>query len=305
MLITISAQLQIVILHRYDIFIGTDEMISAYFIIFLISIRLDIIDLVYYAQSIIKFIKVTNMIINLFCDASIDKERHMACAASYIVFQPEVNDTDQYCINPIYRGLIQTRATNNSAEILAVWLGIVEALKLRENNRNAIFRLFSDSKISLYGLRDWIKNWIRDIGPDGVLMSSSGDPVSNQQRFIDCFNLIVENDLKIEFYHQIGHVGNHKLNEARVKFIRANKVSPEALGLDIHYISMCNNIVDNFSRTSLKNYVSTGQLPENVYLEGVHPMRFSIRDQALPYYISNINKVSVKSRHDFKGGYNQ
>lgn len=53
MLITISAQLQIVILHRYDIFIGTDEMISAYFIIFLISIRLDIIDLVYYAQSII------------------------------------------------------------------------------------------------------------------------------------------------------------------------------------------------------------------------------------------------------------
>ena len=69
-------------------------MISAYFIIFLISIRLDIIDLVYYAQSIIKFIKVTNMIINLFCDASIDKERHMACAASYIVFQPEVNDTD-------------------------------------------------------------------------------------------------------------------------------------------------------------------------------------------------------------------
>ena len=44
-----------------------------------------------------------------------------------------------------------------------------------------------------------MKNWIAGIKPDGTLVSSSGQPVANQQKFIDIFNIIVENNLLIEF----------------------------------------------------------------------------------------------------------
>lgn len=242
------------------------------------------------------------MIINLFCDASIDIDKKIACAGCTISMQ---NNNANNIIGS--RLILQENATNNSAEILAIWIGVVEALKIRQEFPNAIFRLFSDSKISLYGLRDWIKNWVNNITPNGILISSSGNPVSNQQRFIEIYNLIVENALKIELYHQRGHVNDGKITveQSRIQFIRANKVSPENLGIDIDYINLCNSIIDDSTRRAVKAYVSDGIMLENVELEGQVPMNFLIRVNMLPQYIRNINKTSVISRHDFKGGYSQ
>lgn len=246
------------------------------------------------------------MIINIFCDASIDTDKKIACGGCYIVLQG--NNTS---CNPLrYKMYLQHNATNNSAEILAIWAGITEAIKIKEQYPNAIFRLFSDSKISLYGLRDWMKNWIKNSQRRGtdVLINSSGQEVANQQCFIDIFNLIVETGLKIEFYHQRGHVGESggvDLDRARVQFIRANKVSPENLGLNIQILSQCNSCIDNMTRSAIRQYIDYGIIINDTMVLPIDPMHHYIRSNMLPQYIRNINKTSVVSRHDFKGGYNQ
>lgn len=243
------------------------------------------------------------MIFNLFCDASIDIDVKIACAGCFITCQDDSNNITDIGM----RRIIQPKATNNSAEILAIWIGVTEALKLRNQYPNAIFRLFSDSKISLYGMRDWIKNWIRNSPTESLLISpSSGEPVKNQQRFIDIYNIIVENGLRIEFYHQRGHVGSKvNMNIARSSFIKANKVSPEALGLNIEYLSKCNDIVDNATRKPIVDYKIGNTLEPDVIVELGVPFEYDIRSTMVHQYIRNINKTSVASRHDFKGGYNQ
>lgn len=243
-------------------------------------------------------------IINLFCDASINIDRKVACGGCLITLQ----DMDTMELADLgIRGYLQKDATNNSGEILAIWTAIVEAIRLKAVYPDAIFRLFSDSKISLYGLRDWIKNWIRMMRPNGTLISSSGKPVVNQQRFIDCFNLVVENDMHIELYHQRGHVEDGRVSpeRARIGFIRANKVPPESLGITMEYLCRCNDIIDNYTRDAIATALLQNNLSDGIYWIGEDPMVFKIRSNMLHQYITCINKTSVKSHHDFKGGYNQ
>lgn len=248
------------------------------------------------------------MIVNIFCDASIDTVKKIACGGCYIVLQSLDNNIPYSPLR--YKMYLQHNATNNSAEILAIWAGVTEALKIRQTYPNAIFRLFSDSKISLYGLRDWMKNWIKNSQRRGtdVLINSSGQEVANQQCFIDIFNLIAETGLRIEFYHQRGHVGESggvNLERARVQFIKANKVSPENLGFDMAFLSKCNMYIDNATRSALYQYINHGILAEDTMIQLIDPMHHYIKSNMLHQYIRNINKTSVVSRHDFKGGYSQ
>lgn len=250
------------------------------------------------------------MIINLFCDASIDLNRKIACSGCYITSHSYDMGVPSNFIDMGRRLMIQTDATNNSSEILAIWLGVREAIRLRRIYPGAVFRLFSDSKISLYGLRDWMKNWVKNIDSNGILISSSGAPVMNQQKFIEIYNMIIENNLKIELYHNRGHAGGGgkvSLKDARIQFIKANKVPPEGLGLTIEYISNYNSLVDNATREAVRaydSYLKTG-FPSDVEVEGIYPMEFIVRASQCHQYIRCIDKTSVRSRHDFKGGYNQ
>lgn len=243
------------------------------------------------------------MIINLFCDASIDIDTKTTCGGCVVVAID--NNGEKYHMYD--KSYIQLKGTNNSAEILAIWTGVTEALKLRQRYPGAIFRLYSDSKISLYGLRDWMKNWVAKKKPDGTLISSSGQPVMNQQAFIDIFNLIVENNLRIEFYHQRGHVTEGKVSydRARVQFIRANKVPPEQVGFTIQELSQWNNLIDHYSRDCIYSWLNNRVLLPGCEIQGIIPMEYMIRDQMLHQYIRCIDKTTVVSRHDFKGGYSQ
>lgn len=246
------------------------------------------------------------LVFNLFCDASIDTQRKIACGGCYVSVQEDYQPPCHF----LTKAIIQEHATNNSSEILAIWIGVNEALQIRKQYPNAVFRLFSDSKISVYGLRSWMVNWIKNINPndpDRILVSSSGEPVANQQRFIDIFNTIVRNNLRIELYHQRGHVGskNLSLDKARIDFVKNNKVSPENLGITIAYLCQCNDYIDNFTRESIKTFISTGKVPNNVSLELKDPMIHYIMSDNLNQYVRCIDKTTVISRHDFKGGYNQ
>ena len=251
------------------------------------------------------------MIINLFCDASIDSQNtNIACSGCVVVMQDDRN-----AINIINkRFAIKHNSTNNSAEILAILLGVSEALRIRNNlYPNAIFRLFSDSGISLFGLRDWMVNWIRNMGDDNILRTSQKDPVINQQTFINIYNLIVNYNLKIELYHQKGHIAmtDKALKEARAYFIKQNKVTPDMLGLSIENIVSFNNMVDNDTRIVEKTYIESGMYDETtttlIRENHVNPITYIPKKEMLARYVQNINKTSVldKSRHNFNGGYNQ
>ena len=244
------------------------------------------------------------LFINLFCDASIDPNTKTACGGTYATTQDENN------IGTIgISGYIQEQATNNSAEILAVWTGVTQAISLQRDYPNAVFRLFSDSKISIYGVRDWVADWIRKMRHDGTLISSSGKPVANQQRFIDVFNIIVEHRFPIEFYHQRGHVsdGRVSISEARRNFISTNKCTPEMLGLSMEFLCDCNNVIDNYTRDAIYAYLDQNVLKPGIFLEGMHPMEYKIRAGMIGQYMRLIDKKSIakSSRHDFKGGFNQ
>lgn len=221
------------------------------------------------------------MIFNLFCDASIDNDRQLACAGCLVCLQD--NNTIQY-----QKLIIQNNATNNSAEILAIWSAINEVINLNNKYKNSVFRIFSDSKISLFGIRDWIKSWIYNMDNNKNLISSSGFPVANQQTFIDIYNLIVENDIHVEFYHQRGHVLDGKVSyqKAREKFINANKRSPESLSIDIYYISKMNDIIDKNTKNAIENYLCKIIMPDTVVC-GDNPIHFYIRDDLISKFIEN------------------
>lgn len=201
------------------------------------------------------------LVYDLFCDASIDLEEHVACAGCTVTRNGY--EATSY-------GIIQKEATNNSAEILAIWLGVRLAIGIRNSImqskeiQRVKFRLFSDSKISLFGVKTWIFSWIRRQKEDGTLINSTEQPVVNQEYFADIYKSIVDNELHIEFYHQRGHVcifDSSKLEKAAKDFRNANHVPLHRLGLDITHISKYNDIVDNVTRDVVHQYVHTGYEP--------------------------------------------
>lgn len=227
------------------------------------------------------------MIVDMFCDASIDKDSKVACGGNFTFM---IDDSHHDPIPVGYDGTIQFNATNNSSEILAIYSAIVRALNIQKNYGNkTLFRIFSDSKISIYGLRDWIQRWINNIDENGILMSSSGQPVANQQRYIQIFNMIAMNSLNVRFYHQRGHVndGRVSLADARASFIRANKITPERLGYDIETLSKHNDTIDRLTRNTVKEYLKFALNyipPPEVHYERIDPILYYIRSDLVDHY---------------------
>lgn len=221
------------------------------------------------------------MIFDIFCDASISVKTKTACGGCFIISQDENGKITEVG----FKRVLQLNATNNSSEILAIYTGVLEALALRAEYPDAIFRLFSDSSISILGLRDWMEKWINNITEDGVLIASNNLPVQNQQIFIDIYNTIVLNGLKIRLFHQRGHINeNVPIDYARIKFIRSNLVTPESLGLSMELLAKYNNMIDHLTRDAVSIYLSQGILAENTEFEKIEPIALKILDSALPIY---------------------
>lgn len=226
------------------------------------------------------------MIINIFCDASINTSLRIACPGVVTTLRYEDGHSDIY----EKETMIMKGATNNSAEIMAILMGVRSALRLSRIYPGTVIRLFSDSKISIFGLREWLPNWVQNM-KGTVLMSSTGQPVANQQTFIKIFNLIVRYDLKIEFYHQSGHVKNtpEALKRASADFITSNKIIVNRLGTSIEEICYYNNFVDELTREVEKLYIRQGQ-PAHVfaYTEGCEPVQEYLSPNLLFKYKRNI-----------------
>lgn len=185
--------------------------------------------------------------LNIFCDASITTAKDgtvIGCPGSIAI------DKNKGMID--YSFNIIERSTNNNSEITAVLLAVYQAYKFRDLYDE--INIFSDSKICIFGLREWIFNWVHNM-VNGVMYSSSGTPVANQEIIITIYNFIVSNNLKVNFYHQKGHVtGTDKsIMEARRVFAQSNRLS---MSMEfIETISFHNNWIDAQTKAELDQYI--------------------------------------------------
>jgi ribonuclease HI len=138
--------------------------------------------------------------LNIFTDASILQlpGEHIGCPGVILAM---TKYGKQYEIPYDYK--ILRNSTNNESEITAILMGVYAGLKLRNEFRT--INLFSDSRICIQGLKYWIFNWVNNIR-DNKIISSSHKEVANQQIILQIIYTIIENNLRINLYHQKGHV---------------------------------------------------------------------------------------------------
>lgn len=179
--------------------------------------------------------------INIFCDASITTYNGVTygCPGSIVVYKDEIIHKDS---------TILVESTNNESEIYAILLATRQAIMYKDHVSR--INIFSDSRISVCGLRDWMVSWVKR-SRDGVLMSTSG-VVANQQIFLHIINLILNHLDEYHIYHIDGHcVSDKDITKAMKDFAKFNH---KPIDIDeATYLCKYNNYVDNFSRYILED----------------------------------------------------
>lgn len=198
--------------------------------------------------------------LNIFTDGSIKKffinrqEETIGCAGANIVM------TDDSGIHSIEAATeIVRHTTNNDTEIRSILLGVQRALYYRELYPFRYINIIADSKICIYGLREWLFNWVNNTGPgETVMISSQGTPVANQEVILQIIYTILQNNLSINFYHQNGHKNCNSMKdmiEAKKTFIKSNYISCDVDMELIKNISIANDYVDRFTKQALESYI--------------------------------------------------
>ena len=198
---------------------------------------------------------------DIFCDASVGQNLRGACAGALIV---ERHSQQNYM-----QAVIQPNGTNNSGEICAILLGISNAIALKESTSEPCrFNIFSDSIISIRGVREWIFSWIENANKNknNVFINSSGKPVINQFYFKVIFNQIILHELDAYFYHQDGHVTGNFAKAAK-DFQKINGIPLVRLGLTSEEISTFNNYIDGRTRDILRNFLNNRPAMEGIVFD--------------------------------------
>lgn len=197
--------------------------------------------------------------INTYTDASVTTDasgKTVTCAGYVTVFQREIIDSGIKIVH---------NTTNNYGEILAIYMGVISLLQHKDYD--AFLNLFSDSKISVCGLKEWIYSWVRDMDPrTRELYNSSRVPVSNQEIFCNIVNCIVQNNTHMSIFHQRGHRNPDKVDEmeeVRNTFMQIN--GTEITDDIIREICYYNDMVDNMTRNHLLNEVNNPEYNSNKF----------------------------------------
>lgn len=193
-------------------------------------------------------------VINIFTDASMmptDGTQQVPGCYGFLTMHGEVE------IN--YGTYIDTYSTVNRAEIKGIKYAVMEAVRLRNMGFRGIINIFSDSQISILGIRERIFSWYNN---GNFLENKSGDKVANQSEYIEIMQIIINNNPYVNFYHMKGHVNLHdskSVFKASGTFRRSN-MHPDTpinnIDLEfIKFISRCNNEIDNRTRWHLRNQI--------------------------------------------------
>lgn len=187
--------------------------------------------------------------INTYTDASLYKDENgitSTCAGYVTVYHGKIIDEG---VRVLYN------TTNNYGEVYAIYMGVQSLLKYA--HMDTFLNLFSDSKISVDGLTSWISGWIKNQDKNGVMYSSAGTKVANQEIFSSIINMIVYSGVHMQLHHILGHINPNNaqmLEKAKITFKRENGV---LLSEDImREICSYNNYIDNRTRDMLMSSVN-------------------------------------------------
>ena len=188
--------------------------------------------------------------INIFSDASTKTAyRGSPTDACYgAIAYCEFDKVDEW-----YRIIHDT--TSNHAEIKGINLAVRLAIYLRDIYPVSRFNIFSDSQISVYGMRDRYGN--RYLADNHIYSSSNDNSlISSQEVYVETMQMIADYQLPVSLWNQKAHVAmshSKSLEHAKNSFCTCNR--PKAVVDDdfIYYISEKNNEVDKTSRCILKH----------------------------------------------------
>lgn len=181
--------------------------------------------------------------INIFTDASVIKT----------IYGETIGCAGAICLenNNICKFEIQRDSTNNISELSAIKLAVELAIENRNNN---IINIWADSQWAIFGLTKWNRSWLNNIC-NNILISSSGQPVKNQYLFLSIMKLIVQNEIKINFYHIKGHIDTKNISSINHAINVFNKSNSTSISRDKLYMAAnMNNMVDKQTRELLNSF---------------------------------------------------
>lgn len=232
-----------------------------------------------------------NNVINIFTDGSTTKglnDETISCSGAVATMIYNQEEKTTAILDKRYATL--RNSTNNKAEIYGIDLAVDMIIDFVYNKGyNCIFNIFCDSKISVYGMREWIFDWVRN-SYNGVLYNSMGTVVSNQDIFIQIINKIIMSRIRLNIYHIKGHVNINKdkdLTKSRKVFLESNNIEINDYRL-IKNLGYWNNVVDEESRNILLEYKNMGAF-DNYIVNFSTPVRIDPTHLNLELYRGLIN----------------
>lgn len=154
-------------------------------------------------------------------------------------------------------------STTQQGELYAILLGIMKSYFYRNFKH---IRLFSDSQVSIFGIRDRIFKWVRQTNEGKNILGDNGF-IKNQDYIMDIVYYILSNDTPIELYHVKGHVKKSYEDAiyARKVFKSSNNINEYVDDALIYMISNYNNFVDKYSTDMLyKNITNPIYFTDNL-----------------------------------------
>lgn len=179
--------------------------------------------------------------LNIFTDASVYKYNGETLGAPGYVAVIGNNVVNQ-------RTIILRESTNNESELYAIYMAIQYALPNRD--KVEVINIFSDSQFSVFGLREWIFNWVNHIKND-KLYNSSDKEVANQHIFMNIVYTILYYNLKVSIYHNRGHFKDNQVKEFVRLFTKHNFLNDYIDYQTAYRIMHYNDIVDKNTRSLL------------------------------------------------------
>lgn len=152
--------------------------------------------------------------------------------------------------------ILLDKSTNNYGELTGIGLGIMLASIFRDKYDR--INIFSDSQISVKGLREWIYGWINKLDSNGIMHSSSGTPVANHDLILSITDLILNNFIpgkhKIYLYHINGHITSDKDLRRGIRTFKKSNYINQNINDDIlnyiKYLQRWNDYIDRSTRSS-------------------------------------------------------
>lgn len=227
--------------------------------------------------------------LDIFTDASVlgkvdVVKGNRVCGGAVSVIN-DMRDTEYHCVID--------HATNNYGELTGLYLAVQLAAEYKDVVDE--FNIYSDSNISVSGLKSWIYNWVNRMDRNGIMYTSSGVEVANQNIIKNIVDFILStfdpNRHQINFIHCKSHVRLSSMSSLQSAYnclSRNYSLVPDDLMDKIPYIQKWNNYIDESTRASLirMQYGVDYKLDEGKYI----PALFD-PSQIYPTYLAIVRSI--------------